>query len=45
MNFARKLFAKTTYFYHICVDSDVNVTQGDKAFSDLELSVESYRFW
>ena len=36
-----KSFAKTTSFYRMCVDSDMKVTWREKAFSNLEISMES----
>ena len=36
-----KTLAKTTSFYRMCVDSDMKVTWRDKAFSNLEITMES----
>ena len=41
LDFTWKIFAKTTCSYLTCIDSDVKVTWRDKAFSDLEISMES----
>lgn len=36
-----KSFAKPTSFYRMCIDSDMKVTWREKAFSNLEISMES----
>ena len=41
MDFTWKLFAETTCFSLVCTASDVKVTWRDKAFSDLEINMES----
>ena len=41
LDFTWKLFAETTCFSLMCTDSDAKLTWRDKAFSDLEINMES----
>lgn len=43
VGFKGKLFAKkeNACFYHVCIEGDVKVTWRNKAFSDVELYMES----